>query len=324
MTGARSLRALTLPHALLAAGQEAGRALRRAAAVVVSATRDLVRQMTGRLGDVALGSVPADVPAVPEQRKAGGFLRFAALAVPFLSVGLGVLSSARGWFGPSIEELSDRQNSGILILPVNGAFSIWGAIYPGLLGLAAAQAFGAGRGNPRYARARLPLTVNMVFNFVWFVVTQREWRLVSVAVLLGQFLTALWLYLSLEIPRVRVNGPERLLRGSASLYAGWLTVASVISIAGALEFVGFGGLGLSAPVWAVTMLLACAAIGLLGRFGWRDPVYGAVFVWAFAGVAIKEGQPQSVVTTAWLLAGVMLLSLLPPVARRVAPAMREA
>lgn len=323
MTGARSLRALTLSHALWVAGQEASRALRRVAGVVTAA-RDLVRGVVGRLGGVAVGSAPADVPAVPDGREPGRLPRFAALVVPFLSVGLGVLSSARGWFGPSIGELSDRQNAGLLILPVNGAFSIWGAIYPGLLGLAAAQASLPGRDNPRYVRARLPLIVNMVFNFVWFVVTQREWRLASTAVLIGQFLTALWLYLSLEIPRTRVGGLERVLRGSASLYAGWLTVATVLTVASALEVLGFTGLGLSAPAWAVTMLLACAAIGLLGRLAWRDPVYGAVFVWAFGGVAIKAGQPQSVAGTAWLLAGVMLVSLLPPVSRRLPPAAAEA
>ncbi|WP_102125366.1 hypothetical protein [Deinococcus planocerae] len=317
MTLATRFRSLTLPDALLAAGRNMARRLERALVEAVTAVRDLALRVADHLpGRLGLGSAGSDVPAVAARDESGPLLRLAALAVPFLSVGLGVLSGTRGWFGPRIEDLSDRQNSGILILPVNGAFSIWGAIYPGLLGLAAAQAFGPGRDNPRYARARLPLIVNMIFNFVWFVATQRERRLVSVAVLLGQFVTALWLYLRLEIPRVRVGGLERLLRGSASLYAGWLTVASVIGIASALEFVGFSGLGLGAEVWAVVMLLACAATGLLGRFRWRDPVYGAVFVWAFAGVAVKAGQPQSVVLTAWLLAAGVLVSLLPLVPQR--------
>lgn len=307
-----------LPQALLASARSAGETLLRTLRGAVTFAADLVRRVTGPLG----GAVAEAVDTLP-RREPEGFLRVAALVLPFLSVGLGVLSSARGWFGPSIEELSDRQNTDLLILPVNGAFSIWGPIYAGLLGLAAAQAFGTAGNNPRYARARLPLVVNMVFNFVWFVVTQREERFASVAVLIGQFLTALWLYHALEIPRVRVRGLERGLRVSASLYAGWLTVASVISVAGLLEFVGFNGLGLSAPVWAVIMLVACAAIGLTGRFAWRDPVYGAVFVWAFSGVAIKAGQPQSVALTAWALAAVMLVSLLPPVARRLAPAARE-
>ncbi|BDP41661.1 hypothetical protein DAETH_16300 [Deinococcus aetherius] len=318
MTLVNRWRSLTLPHAMLAAGRNLGGTLLRTLRGAVTAVGRAVSHLAGPLGSEVASGVPEPVVSAPGQGP-GRLLRAAALAVPFLSIVLGVLSSARGWFGPSIEELSDRQNTGILILPVNGAFSIWGPIYSGLLGLAAAQAFGAGRDNPRYTRARVPLIVNMVFNFVWFVVTQREERLLSVAVLLGQFLTALWLYHALEIPRVRVAGLERVLRVSASLYAGWLTVASVITIAGALEFVGFSGLGLSAPAWAVIMLLACAGIGLLGRFAWRDPVYGAVFVWAFSGVAIKPGQPQSVALTAWLLAGVVLASLLPPVARRLAP-----
>jgi hypothetical protein len=238
------------------------------------------------------------------------------LVVPLLSIGLGVLSGTRGWFGPTIEALSDQQNAGILIQPANGAFGIWGAIYPGLLGLAAVQAFGRGARNPRYCQARLPLVVNMLFNFAWFVATQRQEQLVSVALLLGQFGTALWLYLSLDVPKVRARGGERLMRASVSIYLGWLTVASVISVAVALEVLDFSGWGLSVTTWAVVMLFAASAVGLFARFAWRDPVYGAVFVWALVGVAVKAGQPRSVVVTAWVLAAVMLLSLLPAAAQR--------
>lgn len=242
-------------------------------------------------------------------------LKYLALVVPLLSIPLGILSSQLGWFGPSIQELSDEQNTvlNILIQPADYAFSIWSAIYLGVLGLAVTQALPLGDRNPRYVQARLPLILNMVVNFCWFVATQREWGGVSAGLLWGQFGTAVWLYYALEMPGTRVFGLERLLRVSVSLYLGWLTVANVVTTAYVLERLGWNEWGLGDTTWAVVMLVVASAVGLLARFAWRDRVYGGVFVWALAGVAVKEGQPLEVIITASLLALLFLVTLLPTV-----------
>jgi translocator protein len=162
-------------------------------------------------------------------------------------------------------------------------------------------------------QARLPLILNMVVNFGWFVATQREWGGVSAGLLWTQFFTAVWLYYALEIPRTTVYALERLLRISVRLYVGWLTVANVVTAAYVLERLEWSGWGLSEPTWAVVMLVVASAIGLFARFAWRDPVYGGVFVWALVGVAVREGQPLEVVVTASLLALLFLMALLPTV-----------
>lgn len=249
------------------------------------------------------------------------WLTLLALTVPLLSVPLGILSSQLGWFGPSIGALSDRQTAvlNILVQPADYAFSIWGPIYLGVLGLAVAQAFPPGSRNPRYARARLPLVLNMLINFGWFVATQREWGGLSAGLLWAQFGTAVWLYHALEVPTTKVLGLERLLRVSVSLYVGWLTVASVVTTTYVLERLGWGGWGLGDTTWAILMLIIASGIGLFARFAWRDPVYGAVFVWALVGVAVREGQPRAVVVTAALLALLFLITLLPPLRHALGP-----
>ena len=253
-------------------------------------------------------------------------LKVLAFIVPLASIPLGILSSQLGWFGPSIEELSDRQNAvlNILIQSADYAFSIWSAIYLGLLGLAVAQAFPPGSRNPRYARARLPLVLNMVVNFCWFVATQREWGGVSAGLLWAQFGTAVWLLYALELPKTKVYGLERWLRVSVSLYVGWLTVANVVTTAYVLERLNWSGWGLGDVTWTVIILGVASAVGLFARFAWRDPMYGGVFLWALVGVAVKEGQPLVVVGTAWLLALLFVLSLVPGTGSLIQPSRRAA
>lgn len=253
-------------------------------------------------------------------------LKILALIVPLLSIPLGILSSQFGWFGPSIEELSDQQNAvlNILIQPADYAFSIWSAIYLGVLGLALVQALPEGSRNPRYQKARLPLIVNMVVNFGWFVATQREWGGVSAGLLWAQFGTAVWLYYALELPETKVFGLERLLRVPVRLYVGWLSVANVVTTAYVLERLNWSGWGVEDVTWTLIMLVVASTVGLFARFTWRDPVYGGVFVWALVGVALKEGQPQAVVVTAWLLALVFLLSLVPGTGSLIQPSRRAA
>lgn len=260
------------------------------------------------------------------KRPGSEVLRYLALAVPFLSVPLGISSSQLGWFGPSIQELSDRQNRvlNILIQPADYAFSVWGAVYLGVLGLALVQAFPPGSRNPRYAQARLPLVLNLAVNFGWFVATQRELGGVSAALLWAQFGTAVWLYVALEISKTRAYRLERVLRVSVSLYVGWLTVANVVMTAYVLERLGWSGWGVGDVTWTVVVLVAASAVGLFARAAWRDPAYGGAFVWALVGVAVKAGQPLAVSVTAAVLALVFLLSLFPGSGSLIRPNRRAA
>jgi len=102
---------------------------------------------------------------------------------------------------------------------------------------------------------------------------------------------------------------ERLLRLPFSLYAGWLTAATILNAAGVLADNDWGGFGISYPVWGVIMLFVATAIGLLTRFRWNDPVYGAVFVWAFVGIVIARAEIPLVAVMAGVLAVVFAVSL---------------
>jgi len=91
-----------------------------------------------------------------------------------------------------------------------------------------------------------------------------------------------------------------------SVYLGWISVATIANITDWLYFVGWGGLGIAPQTWAIIMLAVASAVGLGMAFTRRDVGYLSVFVWAFAGIAVKQVAAPGVVSAAWVAAGAAL------------------
>lgn len=235
--------------------------------------------------------------------------------VTLIATFAGILGPALGAFNPggsSTGEVSGRFFNEVLIIPADYAFAIWAPIYLGLLAFAVYQALPSQRLNIRFAKTRLWLTASALLNAAWIVAFDNLLFDLSLAIIALMLVTALAMHRKLEIGTTKVYGLERLLRVPFSLYAGWLTAATILNTAGVLAVRDWNGFGLSDLVWGIVMLLVASAIGLVTRFRWSDPVYGAVFVWAFIGVVVARGATGSVATLAGVLAALFALSLVLP------------
>ena len=238
---------------------------------------------------------------------------------------LALVATFVGILGPNLASLlpgsadtgaiSGRYFSEVLIVPADYAFVIWAPIYLGLLAFAVYQALPAQRYNPRFVRTRPWLVANSLSNAAWIISFNNLLFPLSLVVIVGMLVTALVMHRTLEIGRTPVSGLERWLRIPFSLYAGWLTVATIVNAAGVLAVDNWNGFGVPYAPWGVLMLFIATTIGLLARFRWNDPVYGGVFVWAFVGIVVARFATPSVALTAATLALVFGLSLLKPVER---------
>ena len=92
----------------------------------------------------------------------------------------------------------------------------------------------------------------------------------------------------MRIGRSDVPQPERTLRRSVSLYAGWLTAATVVSAGNLLIEAGFRPGPAGAARWASGVLPVTAALGLVTARRLNDPYYLLPFVAAFTGIAAKQ------------------------------------
>lgn len=222
------------------------------------------------------------------------------------------LANALPIAGRQTGEISDAFP--VLVTPAGYVFAIWGVIYLGLVGYAVWQSLPAQAANARVRAVALPVAIGNVANLVWILL----WHYLLIpASLLAMFVllaTLMVVYRRLrEPPRRRAPSPvgrfERLwVRGTFSVYLGWITVATVANVSIALYDAGWGGAFVPAQVWAAITLVVATVLGglMLRRFG--DLAYVAVLVWAFVGIVLAQWGATVVVGTA--IVGVLALAFL--------------
>lgn len=211
--------------------------------------------------------------------------------------------------GQTTGEISDRFD--VYFVPAGYVFSIWGLIYLGLIAFTVYQALPSQRTNPRLRSMGYLYALSGAANVAWLVLWHYEqfpWTMVAMVVLL---LSLIGIYLRLGIGRRRVSPVENwLVRVPFSIYLGWVTVATIANATQLLDYLGWNGWGIAPAVWAVIMIIAATLITLAVSFTRGDVGYVLVIVWALAGIALKHSSTPLVAVSAWIAAGVVLLSLI--------------
>lgn len=104
--------------------------------------------------------------------------------------------------------------------------------------------------------------------------------------IVGILATLVWLYVRLD--RTGLRGAERWALGvPASLFLGWVAVATALNVSVALRATGWEADGVLWPA-AVVALVAVVGAWLLWRTG--DAALALVLLWAYAAIAARADQ----------------------------------
>jgi len=192
------------------------------------------------------------------------------------------------------------------VQPAGYAFSIWGLIY---LWLLAHAGFGLLQRaeDEGWDRTRWPLFISLAVGAAWIPVALQSpvWAMILILVMLGGALLALF-----TAPRQE----PWLTTAPLSIYAGWLSAASLVSIA--VNGAGYGVL-FDAFTWAWIAVFILIILGALIqlRLG-NAPGYGLTVTWALVGVAVQNGVGNVAFTAVALLAAAGFAALALTLARQ--------
>jgi benzodiazapine receptor len=192
--------------------------------------------------------------------------------------------------GQTTCEISDRFQ--VFVIPAGYVFGIWGVIY---LGLAAFTVYQALRGgDPVVRRVGWLPALTGIFNTAWLLLFQFELFVLTVPVMIALLITLIAINQRLWEVRDQLTTVSRwTIRYPFSIYLGWITIATIANIAQTLSSLGVGGFGIGVETAIAGAVLLCGlaiALTFVARFG--DFAYGAVIVWAYIGIVVKEaGSP---------------------------------
>ena len=239
-----------------------------------------------------------------------------------LTLVLNGLANALPLNGQTTGEVSDRFPN--LFAPAGYVFSIWGAIYLGLLAFAAYQLTAAGRRSRAVQRVGGWFALSGIANSVWIVFWHYELFLASMAAMLVLLISLCAMASRLGAPRQAESAGDRwLVYLPFSIYLGWISVATIANAAVVLLDLGWDGAPLSPATWTLLLLAVATGLGVwfLGRRG--DLAYAAVLVWAFVGIWARQGGisgpvgETAVAQGALVAAGVLIVTAVWRVARGV-------
>ena len=212
---------------------------------------------------------------------------------------INILASALPLNGQNTGEISDRFE--VFFVPAGYVFSIWGIIYIGWIAFAIYQFLPAQKESPRLRKLGYWFALSGLFNAGWLFCWHYNLFGLSVLVMLALLGTLIVSYLQLQVGKTSVSTAEKWsVEVPFSVYLGWVSVATIANITDWLYFIEWSGFGIAPQVWAVIMLIVASAVGALMAFGRRDAGYLFVFVWAFAGIALKQAETSLVANSAWV------------------------
>ncbi|MCE9645792.1 MAG: tryptophan-rich sensory protein [Chloroflexi bacterium] len=248
--------------------------------------------------------------------------QFANVLSVVIALTVNILASALPLNGQNTGEISDRFS--VYFVPAGYVFAIWGIIYIGWIAFAIYQARSAQKESPRLRKLGYLFALSGLFNAGWLFCWHYNLFGLSVLVMLTLLGLLVASYLALNVGGTPVSSAEKWsVDVPFSVYLGWISVATIANVTDWLYSVNWNGFGLAPQAWAVIMLAVASGVGLLMAVTRRDSGYLFVFVWSFAGIALKQAAEPLVANSAWVAAAVALgLAVFAIVQRRRVPALQ--
>jgi tryptophan-rich sensory protein len=168
-----------------------------------------------------------------------------------------------------------------LFTPSGFTFSIWGLIYI-LVSVFVVMLFVNPSETLSQNETSILILFNVVnvFNILWLFSWHNDKILLSTIVMLGLLVSLLWI-LSL------VTKTHVLAYATFSIYAGWISVATIANIAILITKYDISFFMNYERSWFYIILGVSFIIGLYMVVKERNYYYGAVFLWAYFGIASK-------------------------------------
>ncbi len=226
------------------------------------------------------------------------------------TIAVNYLSNAGMLNGATMKTVSDKYAN--YFTPAGYAFSIWGLIYLGLLGIILySWRTIADHENQLLSRIGWWFSISCLANSLWVVAWLYEQVGLSVLIMLVLFFSLIQIVRNLRV------GQEQPSRGALifvhwpfSIYFGWVSVALIANIAAYLTKINWDGWGVPETAWTVLMVGAAGLVNVLVVLRRRMPGFGLTGIWALLAIAAANndaGGSRAVASACYIVAALVFV-----------------
>lgn len=245
-----------------------------------------------------------------QESNTGLVLSIATLIAIFATLIVNILSNFFPPSGRNIGEIANTILQGVLIIPANYAFAIWGLIYLGLIAYSLYQFRPSQRSRFIIQQVNALVILASLAQILWVYLFTVQLFWPSVVAMLIILLPLIRIYLLLRSGRLQVSR-ERIWFAQIpfSIYLAWISVATIVNIASALYISGWDGWGINDSGWTAIMVIIGTIIAAIVALLRGDIAFTLVFVWAYLAIALRH-LANPVIWIIALASAIALLSLI--------------
>lgn len=193
-----------------------------------------------------------------------------------------------------------------VITPAGWAFSIWSLIYTGLIAFSIFQLLPSRLA--QFRQVRIPYIISCILNCAW-ILLWHHFQIGLCALVIAMLLASLiWVNSMIDTPGSFMEA--LMTKAVFGLYAGWVTVATLVNLA---VYLVSQNVEWSPAIWTVfgiACLLIAAAAALIARISIQNFVYPLSVAWAAAAIGANQSGKNTaiVVTTAIVCIGCLIIA----------------
>ena len=189
--------------------------------------------------------------------------------------------------GVTPAEISNKYPTGIT--PAGYAFSIWSLIYFGLSVFSIYQLLAVNL--EKFGSIRTLYIASCVLNCAWIYSWHNDW--IGACLILIFALAVLLIMIAAKFRNTVTTTETFLVKGTFGLYAGWVTVASLVNLAVYFRYID-SPLASSNVVAVMIVVIATAAAIIATRLA-ENHFYAFAVAWALTAIAVKQSGNTAIV-----------------------------
>lgn len=222
------------------------------------------------------------------------------------------LSQSQRWNNTTVGEISNK--FGNLFTPASYAFSIWGLIFLMLIVYSMYQlysAFSNTKDSHYIEKTEWWFTLANIGNASWVVAFTYDQILLSVGIMILILVSLLQVVVRTNMIKEDASFKVRALVWTPiSLYAGWITVATIANFAAYFSSIDFMGSELTQIIWTIALITIAVLINTLMVWTRHMRVFAGVAVWALVAIYIRHQDSLESVAYYALVSAITLVVII--------------